>query len=395
MHIQLVTGRNPERNKVAPETKKKFPTALSEVQTRRRMGATQQKSTSIKTLIYVLLMAGLLLLIIINYLQFSHAKSEGSMRIESVDITEREDVNLQLHTNGYALHPLIFTITTFAYIDFVKNWVLSLERHKLYDFMIVCQDIKCKDALKKWRKSIKIELVTDLIEIKNDENEKSADKFLTFGTSDYITFSHLRPITILNVYLEYFNKFKQDINTKYNALLYLDSDMAIVENFIPKLQREYLYTKKYSSWYHLFYPKYIMYDIVLQPDNARCEYTNYFCGCFLFIPFQLNKIDKITLFMNEWENQIKSFKGDGNQLQMNMALNAIKKSDTDLNIGIVDCYEFPTGAFSVEWPINEYWNPFVANKQIQLVHANYVRGPRAKQDLLRKFNVWFLNDTNR
>ena len=95
--------------------------------------------------------------------------------------------------------------------------------------------------------------------------------------------------------------------------------------------------------------------------------------------------------MDEWIYQIKIFKGYGNQLQFNTALNVMKKSKQGLNVGIVDCAEFPNGALMNDWEAAryKYWNPF-HSKHFQLVHANYLKGIDAKRNRLKKLNAWFL-----
>ena len=99
----------------------------------------QRIQMSIPT-ISVLLMFGVLLFIVTNYFQLSHYKNV-SIETELID-------------NDDTLRPLIFTIATSSYINFVKNWVLSLEKHEINDYMIICQDIKCKNELLEWSISL-------------------------------------------------------------------------------------------------------------------------------------------------------------------------------------------------------------------------------------------------
>ena len=207
----------------------------------RMMGLTRQKKIYLIVVLYIIV----LVMLTVLKLSTTQIKIETRNLIMMMEDDVEDDDDEIIIDKNHAPRPLIFTITTFSYDEFTKNWILSLEKNKMYDYMIICCDLPCSKSLISWKDSLHVELAKEYIPYNNTNNdteavEEYASKELIFGTSEFIKLAALRPIIYKNLYLKYVNK-KRYKQNKYSALLYLDSDMVIVNNFIPLLYKKYLY----------------------------------------------------------------------------------------------------------------------------------------------------------
>eukprot|EP01083_Nonionella_stella_P199564 731675_1 len=81
--------------------------------------------------------------------------------IQSHDITI-PNINLKKHLTTQAtkmdetqqethqLNPLIFTISNYGFLPFIKNWILHLQQFQLNNFNVICTDKQCYNELIHW-----------------------------------------------------------------------------------------------------------------------------------------------------------------------------------------------------------------------------------------------------
>lgn len=308
------------------------------------------------------------------------------------------DQNPESKSTKELLNPLFVTITTIGYVAFTKNWILYMKKSKISDYLIVCYDIDCQQELSGFMQnyginnSHQIELVDDFVE--KDHKSQLMDKhFLRFGSDTYKKFIHSRP----NVYKSIFMRYNDDINSKYNAILFMDSDMVIVPNrfdnntnLIQLLQNKYLLDKNNR-----------MYDMVFVGDheNIHCNDTWKISGGLIFIPFlrEIGSKDdyhrqKILYFMDAWSEYVnRDDYNMGDQPGLNHIYHFVAPEyKYPFNMGRFNCKYFPTGALM---KIEEFrklnWDDPI-HRNVKIVHANFNLGHQNKVDWLIQLGLWQL-----
>eukprot|EP01083_Nonionella_stella_P183292 661951_1 len=258
------------------------------------------------------------------------------------------------------LKPLIFTISNGGFLDFTLNWRLNWQQHHINDTLIVCTDRECVQELDQIDTSINSQLI-DL---------HQNDDFFVYGGAQYGKLVNMRPMILLKLYTEHYAKYILN-NTSYNALLYMDADMGIVQNFIAEELPA----------------KYTHFDMSLVSDGVGSAW--YMCSCIIFIPFKQHNYHKIVYFLNKWQKVGDQLATLWHKTQNQYAFNQVLKRNI-LNVGHLNIEQYPNGQLmqDEEWR-KEHFN--IQNTKINTIHANYMKGAEKKKQFLVNNKYWFLN----
>eukprot|EP00483_Globobulimina_turgida_P003407 UN03413 len=184
---------------------------------------------------------------------------------------DRNNLDAQTNANIITLtqpfRPLLVTITTFGFVDFTKNWVISLQKNGINDSLVLCGDIKCYQSIKQFSSNINVELISDSILPEHG-------RFARFDSQLYKKIVNERSAIMHTLFMKLY-KYN---NSQYDGVLFMDSDIAVTNNFLPLLQNEYLYFDKSKA---------IINDMVVVKDvnDFECNKTSDgpYCGCLLFL----------------------------------------------------------------------------------------------------------------
>ena len=303
----------------------------------------------------------------------------------------------QKNTTFKKPNPLIFTIVNSGFINFAKSWLLHLQSMtNIVNYMVVCTDNKCYEQLIASNFSENHVLLFEMKEL--------SQEMVDFKSPKYSQYTKQRPYIIKTIYDKYYDKLQ------YDALLYIDADAMIIEDFI--------------FWFY-YEKSYISFDIVLQNDGIveeQCKdngihgkYIKNICTCFIFIPFNNEHHKRVYHFIEDWlsftvsqdqywANQIALNKVIDNNYTLYDDQHTFIGYDTNkLNIGFVDCYHFPPGSFFTrKWyqKLINWDTDFMKrikdkhDHSVKWIHANFVVGAHKKIEMLNSVNHWCLDSSD-
>eukprot|EP01084_Bolivina_argentea_P065847 120030_1 len=300
--------------------------------------------------------------------------------------TTANTITLTSPIKSHSFRPLLVTITTNGFVNLTKNWIISLQKHNITDSLILCGDIECYESLINFSSTINVQLIS--------QNEiLSQKRFAKFGSEVYKKMVNERSGIMHSLFMDLYN------NSIYDGILFMDSDIAITNNFIPLIENKYLYHNKTEQSIN---------DLIVVKDVAdfECNKTSDgpYCGCMLLLPFHKRDNDikihkmKMDFFFGKWWNTTHRPSGDGDrngdQQPMNRAIRKLRrpfrKMGYPLKLGVLNCTEFPSGwSMQNDLWVNMYWNNPL-NRTVQVVHANFVTGYDSKVALLDKYNLWYI-----
>eukprot|EP01084_Bolivina_argentea_P065846 120029_1 len=298
--------------------------------------------------------------------------------------TTANTITLTSPIKSHPFRPLLVTITNNGFVNLTKNWLISLQKHNVTDSLVLCGDTDCYNSLINFNSTMNVQLVS---------NNKilSRKRFHKFGSEIYKKMVNERSGIMHSLFMDLYN------NSIYDGVLFMDSDIAIINNFIPLIENKYLYHNKTAQ---------IMNDLIVVKDvkDFECNKTSDgpYCGCMLLLPFHKRDIDikihkiKMEFFFGKWFNTThrSGVYINGDQQPMNRAIKRMrvpfKKMGYPLRLGVLNCTEFPSGwSMQNDLWVNMYWNN-TFNRTVQSVHANFVTGYDAKVALLNKYNLWYM-----
>lgn len=273
---------------------------------------------------------------------------------------------------------LVFTINNHGFVPMAQNWILHAQSAEVNRFKVICTDRQCFDELSIWMNS------TEHLELM--EFEELNSKKMSWGQKDYSKYTQQRPQIVQAMYAGHF------MDHNLSGILYLDSDMVIVRNFLSMLHSEQFADR----------------DVVMQLDggNADCSRepgTGGFCTCFLFTPFDKARDHNIRLFLNRWEKHCDAaYRNANDQSAMGTMLRAeygTNESTTsyrqyqNLSIGILDCHQFPSGLQlqankMKNWAMDKLMDK--NDDSIKVLHSNYMGGYGKKESWFKKVGHWWV-----
>ena len=300
-------------------------------------------------------------------------ENNGHLDYSSDDARKLINNNSDTTIHESSWNVLMFTIVNHGFISFAKNWILNLLKLDMHDFMIICTDKQCYYDLAKWNDSLQDQILLLKLESSLSSN------FVSYGQNDYKLYTKQRPIIVKNIY----NKLYHQNESNYDAILYLDSDIIALKNFIPIIE------------------KYRTFDITLQIDasNDLCQGTGNeikYCSCFILIPLNKDHHFRVNFVLNEWENECDKDIANKNKLESDQeALKLVLYRNNNktihdplkANIGTLNCNHFPSGWMMQH--IDNFWIDH--HHEMNIVHSNWMEGYKNKKIFFKKYGLWLLD----
>ena len=237
---------------------------------------------------------------------------------------------------------VILSTTNYAFINFTRNWLISLHRCGIRNnITVIAEDSQAFGKLK--------DIHTTKLDIQLVENKHLPPDNLPFKSEHYLRLVNRRPTYILNLLLKGIDVLFSDVDTVWlqNPFQYFIGEFDV----------------------------YFEYDQIPKPGKSGLV-----CAGFVYY----NATNATINFLKQWVAQIERKPSIPDQELLNDLL-SIESIRTSLKILLLNPKQFPNG--------QDFFNDDRKNETILkpvVVHNNWIKGRDVKIKRFKEHNMWYL-----